>query len=439
MQLHNLLETAARRANLPAAAMVKYTASATEQEIRLGALELTGDRSHIFLYSRETRNIPQDGAGKDYLDFDQNSPDKPASLKLGDLKADLKKVLRENYHEYDAIWETSAPSQGHITQLCEHVYKDLETVILSEINQLIDISPLEHEINEQASFAASRRADFIGRMDYLEMLVEYQKKPNAQPLLLVGASGTGKSALMAEAIKRLEESGSGANILYRFIGATPSSSNPASVRESICQQIYDLYDLERVKMNRLKEIVKIGRQADEQRQQIINEYVMTDRSALERYLRKHITGKPLILYIDALDQFSTIGGETPFGWLPTELPELVHLVTSSTPGSHIEALLEKLSGENVIEVKPLAIEDGETILDAWLSGRNRTLQANQKKALLKGFSGCGLPLYLKMAFEEACQWRSYEAPPDLSKDLPGLIRQFFARLAQEFKPWKKLS
>ena len=45
----------------------------------------------------------------------------------------------------------------------------------------------------------------------------------------------------------------------------------------------------------------------------------------------------------------------------------------------------------------------------WLGEARRRLQPTQREALLTAFTRCGLPLYLKLAFEEARRWTSYRA------------------------------
>ncbi len=89
-------------------------------------------------------------------------------------------------------------------------------------------------------------------------------------------------------------------------------------------------------------------------------------------------------------------------------------------------------------------EEGGELLDVWLSkaGRDlpdgrrggRTLQDHQRREVLEKFEVEGLPLYLKLAFEEARRWRS-DTPPretELRIGIPDLIRgHLFPRLAAD--------
>ena len=46
-----------------------------------------------------------------------------------------------------------------------------------------------------------------------------------------------------------------------------------------------------------------------------------------------------------------------------------------------------------------------------------------------GFKSSRLPLYLRIAFEQARQWRSWQKPPPLAANVPGLIEHLFSDLA----------
>jgi WD domain, G-beta repeat len=64
------------------------------------------------------------------------------------------------------------------------------------------------------------------------------------------------------------------------------------------------------------------------------------------------------------------------------------------------------------------------------------LQPIQRTEVLAKFSACSLPLYLRLAYEEARRWRSYDDLPvrpdaqrGLSDDIPGVMRDLFRRLS----------
>ena len=77
-------------------------------------------------------------------------------------------------------------------------------------------------------------------------------------------------------------------------------------------------------------------------------------------------------------------------------------------------------------------EEGAEVLDLWLERTARTLQPAQRDEVLGRFAAHGLPLYLRLAFEEARWWHSYSEPARtvLRDSIAELITDnLFARLA----------
>src|SRR5207249_7994366 len=79
----------------------------------------------------------------------------------------------------------------------------------------------------------------------------------------------------------------------------------------------------------------------------------------------------------------------------------------------------------------MTVVEGNTLLQEWLSGAGRTLQDSQREEVLGKFAKEGLPLYLRLAFEEARRWPSSlpVAQTVLSSNIPAVIHALFDRLA----------
>ena len=149
--------------------------------------------------------------------------------------------------------------------------------------------------------------------------------------------------------------------------------------------------------------------------------------------------KPLVLFLDALDQLSDADNARSLVWLPAELPPHVRLVVSTLPGECQATLQRRLPAPSLMSVPALSKLSGERLLYCWLDEAQRTLTDEQQADILAKFErGGGLPLFLKLAFEEARHRHAYDGLPALSdqaqgltEDIPGAIRDFFRRLEQE--------
>jgi len=428
-QMHTALEAAAQGSHLAESSLIKYCTSATEQEIVQGALNVEGARDHILCFTREIENLPQDIRAKDYLDLDEkNQPDRQAIEKLARLKSRLENTLHENVHHYAARWSGNGSTTIHIgtlpdelssclamledrtppNNLCEAVWRSLAAVIQTEISFRKESDPLQTEIDAHAGFARERARIFTGRAEPLAKIAAYMEGNDKDTLAVWGASGSGKSALMARAVHQAIENHPSAQIIFRFIGATPDSSDARALLESLARQITRAYGEDEAS-------IPLGYT------ELVQDF--PKRLSLAR------PQKPLWIFIDALDQLSPAYNARNLAWLPAELPEGVRLVVSTLPGECQQSLEHKLPGQHLFELLPMSSDQGKELLDIWLSEARRTLQPGQSRVVLNNFGTCGLPLYLKLAFEEACLWTSYAQDTTLRADVPGVIRDLFTRLS----------
>lgn len=442
-QLRRILLGAVASLNLNDDEMAKYYASATDQEIMRGAMSVADAKHHISCFFRSLRSandrplaedLPNDEAVIDFIDLNETGPlDNDANDRLLDLKIRLRERLGKHVYEYNALWLGESGllmTPDHIgtlpldldeclklleneqapSRLCVDAWRRLARVILEEIAQIEGVSAVQREKEEHERFGAKRARHFRGRARYLDAIQEYVNARDQHPFALWGESGSGKSALLAHAAEQLHETRPSAALVIRFIGATPQSSDIRALLESLCHEISDLYGTER-------------------------ETIPADYNALIKEFHKRLSlateQKPLVLVLDAVDQLSDAEQGRNLIWLPTSLPENVRLIVSTVRGQCLKVLQRKLPPERVLYLEAMASSEGREVLDLWLRDAGRTLQENQHREVLNKFAANGLPLYLKLAFEEARLWHSYGGVSSLAADVPGLIGNLFERLSEE--------
>jgi NACHT domain- and WD repeat-containing protein len=416
--LRRILLAAIDKAALKNEEQLKYLASATEQEIAAGAMRVENAHEHAFCFFRQFKQLPQDERARDFVDFEAaENPgekvklDEEARQRLAKLKDELRRHLPKNiYDDYEAEWTGSGITTDHLAKLCEDVFQSLSRVILAEIKQLEEIDPLEKEIKDHESFGQERAKFFTGRASILQTISDYVKGTDPHPLAVYGASGSGKTALLAQAVAdggwRMAE----CVIVSRFIGATPASSDGRALLESLCREISRRYGADEAS-------VPAGYQ------KLVEE--------LPRRLALATADKPLIVFLDALDQLSDFEHARNLIWLPGNLPAHVRLIVSTLdPGECLTQLERKLPA-NLVKLEPMAKEEGSKLLDLWLAEAGRKLQDKQRAEVLDKFAANGLPLYLKLAFEEARRWKSYSLQMRLGTDIPGMVRELFRRLSAD--------
>ena len=440
--LRRILRRGIEGLGIDANARRTFEASATEQEIAAGALKVADAGEHVFCFFRRIDGVPVDRRAADFIDLDaEGAADAGVQAKLDALRRLLEERLPGNVHAYRATWAGDGPSTAHIgslpasldeclalldaadrpSSLCVDVWTRLAPVIAAEIARLETTHALEREIASHAAFAEERARVFVGRAAMLDTIARYLAGDDPHPLAVWGESGSGKSALMAKVLSEAARRHGGAAIVARFIGATPASSDGRSLVEGLCRQISRIHG------------------ADESA--IPADYQGLTAELAER-LKLASAERPLILLLDALDQLSDADRARGLAWLPGVLPAHVRLVVSSLPGGCKAALDTKLGAERVVKLDPMPAEEAGPLLDTWLAEAGRTLQPAQRDAVLSAFGRSaaqdaaggaaagpsGMPLYLRLAFEEARRWTSYTPAVNLAPDIPGVIRQLFARL-----------
>ena len=461
-ELTDALRRGAAAAGLAPAELTKYVASATEQEIARGALRVDDAPEHVFCFFRSITNLeelkadippepverptPEAPLAEDFVDLrhpeTDRTVDSDARDRLDALKDRLRGALPGNVHDYEARWTDGDISKEHIEALCRNVLERLSGVIEAELRAIEDESPLDREIAAHERFGEERARFFVPRFfttggDALATIARYVGGTDNAPLAVAGVSGSGKSALVAKAAEEAEQTG--AALVRRFIGATPESSDGRALLASLCQEISWRYGPEQPAPADYRELVE----------------------ELPRRLALATAERPLIVFLDALDQLSDAEGARSLVWLPAELPPNVRVVVSALradPASEAPApkgsecyttLQAKLPDQSVVELKPMSRSEGEKLLNLWLADAHRDLRdpdGHQRHEVLSKFAAeeeeedpegsepRGLPLYLKLAFEEARRWHSDTDPEEarLAPGIPGIIRDsLFKRLSLE--------
>ncbi|MCL2114846.1 MAG: NACHT domain-containing protein [Methanobrevibacter sp.] len=421
----------------------KYFTSATEQEIIKGIFKIKDAESHVHCFFREINNkneidikyffkklddfIENNKDNKkniqilsDFVELDKKNRtiDKQTLGKVDDLKETIKKHLpKENIHNYSTSIKNvfakdneNIITEDHIEELCNDVEDALTETILEEINNFKDKDSLQKEIDLHSNFADERSKHFVGRINIIKDIKKYINSNNRSPLVIIGESGSGKTALLSHLSEQLKNNQY--LVISRFIGASPESSDIISLLKSISQELTIKYNKE-------------NSEIPDNFQEALSTFLSKLNYAKENNL-------PLIIFIDGLNQLSDIGKITELSWLPKKLPENVNLIVSTTEDASgkIKKLIDK---KNIKFLKEMDFEEAKELLKSLLKSACRTLQKHQQKEIFNKLKNGQSPLFLKIAFEELLTWKSY-TPQDetiLDDTIQEIIKKMFERLSME--------
>ncbi|XP_066285006.1 NACHT domain- and WD repeat-containing protein 1-like isoform X3 [Branchiostoma lanceolatum] len=419
VQLENILRTAVKAAHkeglVTEEAQHKYIKSVTETEINRGIMQSADANQRAVIFMRNLHNIEKH-VGADavnaYLDLmDKEKLNEESQRLLEDLKGKLPSKLK-NVHQYEVEWTDKGVNEdieshaSYLEQFSDDFVADLKTMIFKSLQSENEEEQNDDwfltEVISHARFCQAKCESFCGRQEIFDAVYTYMKdtaKVNHQPFVIHGASGTGKSSIMAMLAQNAAQTcGEDLVTIIRFLGTSPHSTLIHPVLQSLCLQICEVYGIEspaeRV-LNNFAEIVQ---------------YLST---LLDKVSEKD---RPLLILLDSLDQLSSVDRAYSLTWLPKSLPPNVHIVVSTLPDEF--DLLKTLnrtirSDKSYIQVPTLSEQVGGEILDTWLAQVQRCLTDKQREVILSAFSHCRQPLFLKLAFDEARGWKSYTPESEL--------------------------
>lgn len=450
----------ARDTAAPLPSIVRFQASATEQEIWRGALSVPDAGQHVLAFVREIDNLeeaPRRTGFKNFVDSDPKDDsgetiDRGAQTALAALKNALRTRLGANYikavtaqlvetQDVDSQLAVDV-STAHVDAFCTEIHNRLEILVKQQIAQYWRVAQgideesaeakanrlnreLEIEREEHCRFGEERgpKDAFVGRDDKLRQILEYVKGDSKWPLVVHGASGCGKTALLA----RAAQEAAALPIcrkhppITRFIGVTPHSSDLRPLLVNLCHEL------------RQRSVSLASGDMPADINDLINEFQM--------HLRSATVEEPVVLFLDALDQLSDADSGRRLRWIPFgELPGSVKIVVSclsdrdendSAGEPFAELKGRRLIETNGIDLDALSIGDAESLVfDYWFPQANRELNKAQMALIERCLQSKASrqPLYLKLLFEETRLWRSYDKPAAPGGSVAALLGQLFGRL-----------
>ena len=398
-----------------------FFASATHQEIALGALaeqDETGralhPEEHVHVYIRRIPDLPRDQSARAYLDWDveHDAPDSDAHARLRALESQLQQRLPDRCRIFSAGWQGDGVDPAYLDTFCQQFLEDQKAIIERELAQVQEETASEVRNRAHLEFAKERSRNFRGRTKTLRRIARYLKGQRHAPLILHGEGGTGKSALLARAFDRELVTGDQSVRLIRFIGGIPTTESLYTLLTTLTEDLALAYD-----------------QPEPSPAETIKQAI----EAFGQSLTWSCAERPLVLFLDALDQLENRDGAWMLQWLPKQLGKHTRIVASTRGGPTLQTAQRRYP-QTCIELPAMPPAEGRAMLKAWLADardayysagiapvRAHRLTAEQFDWVIEHFEAHGNPLWLKLAYEKVRHWTSYEPPRELPATVTGMI------------------
>jgi tetratricopeptide (TPR) repeat protein len=344
--------------------------SVTEIEMASGVLDNPNMADHAFFYFRDPAAATALGAA-----LPAEPAAEEAAAKLRALKERIRKSslpLRENYR-------TRA-------ELGEFILTDFTRLIDRLFPQDKTPDPLDRETAMHELFASNRARVYVGREDYYERLDD-AARGDGPPLVVLGASGLGKSALLANWTIRYRAAHPDDFNFVHFLGASPASADWTALARRLIGELN----------RRFAMTVAIPDQP------------AALQKSLSDALRKAGAMYRLIIVLDGLNQLSDREQAPDLAWLPRDLPPRVRIVASSLPGRPTDEAVRR--EWRSFELPPLQTAERERLIADYLRQYAKALDRHQIEEIAAA-PLAGNPLFLTALLEELRVWGVYETLPD---------------------------
>ena len=252
--------------------------------------------------------------------------------------------------------------------------KNLTEVIDREYPPGSKTDPLDRDTADHEAFGESRARVYVGRKAYFDRLDNHVWSQD-QPLVVLGESGCGKSALIANWIQRYREKNPRDFLLVHYIGGTADSSDHTRILRRIMGEIKRRYDLP--------------------------EDIPTDNEklteAFPEWLVQATARERLVLVLDALNQVEDRDNAPDLGWLPIYFPPNIRVIVSTLPGRSMRAI-EKRDWA-AFTVGPLTKKERRRVITEYLGIYLKSLNERRVKRIIRAEQSAN-PLYLRTFLNE---------------------------------------
>lgn len=212
---------------------------------------------------------------------------------------------------------------------------------------------LEQRRIEHEAFADLRRKVYIGGEGYFDKLDKHAQG-DSSPLAILGESGSGKSALLANWAYTYQQEHPEDFMVCHYIGSTPDSADYIQMLRRIMEEIRERYEPEKrgKRMGIINQVKDIFTRTGEEGS------IPTDPKkvveAFPLWIGRAAARGRFILFLDALNQLEDKDNAPDLGWLPWSFSPNIRLIVSTLPGRSLDALKKRNWPECVI--KPMEKE-----------------------------------------------------------------------------------
>ena len=335
---------------------VERRLSVTEMEMQFGVLERP-EKMHAFFFIKEP---------------EVEDVDEPE--KLSALKAAVRSNGRYPVSTYSDPEDLARQVEKAFTNLLEELFPKGS------------MSELEKERVGQRAYLNGLCQAYVRTASNFDALDEWLADPDKRQLVVTGASGLGKSALVANWIKEKlkEEKDLPYKIIYHFVGNGGSLGSHGHLVQWLCGEIRDKYGFD---------LGEKEAKSDEKALKGLFDRVSAEES------------QPLLIVLDAVNQILEGDNAKQLNWLPVPSKGIKILFTTLEDDQTMRVFKDRRYP--VFTLQPLTVEERKEMVREYLGLYSKKLQPDQVERIVSDRQ-CENTLVLKALLDELVNFGVFE-------------------------------
>lgn len=372
--------------------------SATELEIRHGALQVEDAREHVVAYFRHLHDIPAERL---------TTYEEPEATPVRRLET----LLRSRLAAENILTEEIPFAEYETTEFGQRFRREMTARLTRIIDRVVAQTPEEPTEEEiHLDRIETDHPFLVGREEELSALERYLHDPQANHALwLRSCPGAGKTALLAALVRRCRDTH---RVILRLCAETDRTRNGSRLLNSIWTRMSELFPPEQWVCRDLPGYGPAGTRSPLSASEMFRTRLRQIRSS----------SRPLLILVDGMEQLSDEGSDEFFSlaWADGELSPDVRIILTSSDDPRLNPEPRRIE-IRTLETLPEA--DALGMVEECLRRSHRTLSDAQRRRMEQAVAASDRrPVYLSLLADLLQRLHSYEEPAVFPADFEALVR-----------------
>ena len=302
---------------------------------------------------------------------------------------------------------------------------DISELVLADVEAQLDreypaddkLSPLERERFRHDVYSRSFSQCYLPSEIYFNQLDRFVADMGNKPLLVQGASGVGKSALLSNWLTRRESHAPEDIVIQHWVGCSPLSANVGQMLSRILLELKDKLEFsddtilardETAASNDFSSNSSSGTNESNfglHTKKVVKNFLNSLKIISSKY---NYNKRRIVIVIDGLDKLDARENAHDLIWLPHVFPKSVRVIVSSSTDAFVTDVMTKRKGVELLTVQPMSEADRKHFVRTYLSLRSSKRLTEDQEFKIAQAPQTAHPLYMKTLLDDLSEFGNFD-------------------------------